>query len=150
MTIAELRRRYQGINIEMLIGDAFDSAKESIEQFNRDQLEAGKLSTGEDIGEYGGWYREWRIEMGLQVDYVDLKINGKFHNTIYARRDGMEYEIFSTDEAGKVQSLIYGGNGVRKGGFGETIFGLTNENKDEVKLLTRDTIIEIIEQVMNI
>jgi hypothetical protein len=150
MTIAEAHRRYHSINIDMLINDAFAGAKETIEQFNREQLEAGKLSTGEDIGEYGGWYREWRIGMGLQVDYVDLKVTGKFHNSIYAKRDGMEYEIFSTDEAGKVQSLIYGGDGVRKGGFGEEIFGLTDENKLTVKGLTRDTLIEIIEQVMNI
>jgi hypothetical protein len=134
----------------MLINDAFAGAKETIEQFNREQLEAGKLSTGEDIGEYGGWYREWRIGMGLQVDYVDLKVTGKFHNSIYAKREGNEYEIFSTDAASKVQALIYGGNGVRKGGFGEEIFGLTDENKLTVKGLTRDTLIEIIKQVMNI
>jgi hypothetical protein len=150
MTIAEAHRRYHSINIDMLINDAFAGSKETIEQFNREQLEAGKLSTGEDIGEYGGWYREWRIGMGLQVDYVDLKVTGKFHNSIYVKREGNEYEIFSTDTASKVQALIYGGNGVRKGGFGEEIFGLTDENKLTVKGLTRDTLIEIIEQVMNI
>ena len=96
MTIAEAHRRYHSINIDMLINDAFAGAKETIEQFNREQLEAGKLSTGEDIGEYGGWYREWRIGMGLQVDYVDLKVTGKFHKSIYAIKEGNEYEIFST------------------------------------------------------
>ena len=86
----------------------------------------------------------------MQVDYVDLKVTGKFYNSIYAKREGNEYEILSTDTASKVQALIYGGNGVRKGGFGEEIFGLTDENKLTVKGLTRDTLIEIIEQVMNI
>lgn len=150
MTIAEAYRRYHAINIDMLINDAFEGAKETIEQLNREQLEKGLLSTGGQIGDYGGYYREVRGEMGLQVDYVDLKVTGKFHNSIYAKREGNEYEIFSTDTASKVQSLIYGGNGVRKGGFGEEIFGLTDENKLTVKGLTRDTLIEIIEQVMNI
>lgn len=150
MTIAEAYRRYHAINIEMLISDAFDSASEQIEQLNREQLEKGIKSTGEELGDYVGYYREVRGEQGLQVDYVDLKVTGKFHNSIYAKREGNEYEIFSTDTASKVQSLIYGGNGVRKGGFGEEIFGLTDENKLTVKGLTRDTLIEIIEQVMNI
>ena len=150
MTIAELRRRYHAINIEMLISDAFDSASEQIEQLNREQLEKGLLSTGGQIGDYGGYYREVRGEMGLQVDYVDLKVTGKFHNSIYVKREGNEYEIFSSDTVSKEHALIYGGNGVRKGGFGEEIFGLTDENKLTVKGLTRDTLIEIIEQVMNI
>ena len=150
MTIAEAYRRYHAINIEMLINDAFEGAKETIEQLNREQLEKGIKSTGEELGDYVGYYREVRVKQGLQVDYVDLKVTGKFYNSIYAKREGNEYEIFSTDTASKVQSLIYGGNRVRKGGFGEEIFGLTNENKLTVKGLTRDTLIEIIEQVMNI
>jgi len=150
MTIAEAHRRYHSINIEMLISDAFDSASEQIEQLNREQLEKGIKSTGEELGDYVGYYREVRVKQGLQVDYVDLKVTGKFYNSIYAKREGNEYEIFSTDTESKVQALIYGGNGVRKGGFGEEIFGLTDENKLTVKGLTRDTLIEIIEQVMNI
>jgi len=150
MTIAEAHRRYHSINIEMLINDAFNSASEQIEQLNREQLEKGIKSTGEELGDYVGYYREVRVQQGLQVDYVDLKVTGKFYNSIYAKREGNEYEIFSTDTASKVQALIYGGNGVRKGGFGEEIFGLTDENKLTVKGLTRDTLIEIIEQVMNI
>ena len=150
MTIAEAYRRYHSINIEMLISDAFDSASEQIEQLNREQLEKGIKSTGEELGDYVGYYREVRVKQGLQVDYVDLKVTGKFYNSIYAKREGNEYEIFSTDTESKVQALIYGGNGVRKGGFGEEIFGLTDENKLTVKGLTRDTLIEIIEQVMNI
>lgn len=150
MTIAEAYRRYHSINIEMLISDAFDSASEQIEQLNREQLEKGIKSTGEELGDYVGYYREVRVKKGLQVDYVDLKVTGKFYNSIYAKREGNEYEIFSTDTDSKVQALIYGGNGVRKGGFGEEIFGLTDENKLTVKGLMRDTLIEIIEQVMNI
>ena len=150
MTIAEAHRRYHSINIEMLINDAFNSASEQIEQLNREQLEKGIKSTGEELGDYVGYYREVRVQQGLQVDYVDLKVTGKFYNSIYAKREGNEYEIFSTDTASKVQALIYGGNGVRKGGFGEEIFGLTDENKLTVKGLIRDTLIEIIEQVMNI
>lgn len=150
MTIAELNRRVQSIDLAALKTDAFDAVKDDIVIFNREQLEKGKKSDGDDLGDYGGYYREMRGEAGYQVDYVDLKRTGKFYESIYARLEGEEVEIFSTDNAEKVQALIFGGNGVRKGGFGEEIFGLTDENKDKTKQLTTDEIITVFKYITNL
>lgn len=168
MTIAELRRRYQSIDLAALKTDAFDAVKDDIVIFNREQLGKGLNAKGEKIGDkppynfpkYFEKHEKHRIKQGLQVEFIDLKWGGKFYESIYAKKEGENVEIFSDDNLSKVNALMYGGGSegdskcgcqsVRKGGFGEEIFGLTNENKDEVKLLTRDTIIEIIEQVMNI
>ena len=150
MTIAELNRRVQSIDFAALKTDAFDAVKDDIVIFNREQLSKGKNANNEDLGDYGGYYREMRGEAGYQVDYVDLKRTGKFYESIYARLEGDEVEIFSTDNATKVQSLVFGGNGVRKGGFGEDIFGLTDENKQKTKELSIKEIIAIVKQVTNL
>ncbi len=169
MTIAEAYRRYHSINIEMLINDAFDSASEQIEQLNREQLEKGITSTGEKLGDkapfyYPGYFdghKQHRQLLGLQVGHVDLKMTGKFYESLFVELDGVKYSIMSNDDPAKVEALMYGGGksggqslcgcqSVREGGFGEEIFGLTDENKLTVKGLTRDILIEIIEQVMNI
>ena len=150
MTIAELHRRVGSIKIEDLQNDAFESVREKAEELNREQLEKGLNAKGEQIGEYGGFYREQRATDGYQVDYVDLKVTGKFHKSIYAKKEGEDVEMFSDDNAQKVQSLLKGGNGVRKGGFGEEIFGLTNESKEITKEMARDTKIEIIQEVTNL
>jgi len=168
MTIAEAYRRYHSINIEMLISDVFDSVSEQIEQLNREQLEKGLNAKGEKIGdkppynfpEYFEKHKTHRINKGLQVGFIDLNWEGKFYKSIYAKKEGEYVEIFSNDNLSKVNALMFGGRGegdskcgcesVRKGGFGEEIFGLTDENKLTVKGLTRDILIEIIEQVMNI
>lgn len=150
MTIAELNRRVKSIDLNALKTDAFDAVKDDIAIFNREQLAKGKNANNEDLGDYGGYYREMRGEAGYQVDYVDLKRTGKLYESIYARLEGDTVEIFSTDNAEKVQSLIFGGNGVRKGGFGEEIFGLTDENKDKTKQLSTDEIINIVKYITNL
>jgi len=150
MTIAELNRRVQSIDLAALKTDAFDAVKDDIVIFNREQLAKGKKSDGEDLGDYGGSYREERANAGYQVDYVDLKRTGKFYESIYAQLEGDEFEIFNTDNAEKVQALIFGGNGVRKGGFGEEIFGLTDENKEKTKELSTDEIITIVKNITNL
>ena len=150
MTIANLYRRVGNIKIEDLKNDAFESVKEKAEELNREQLEKGLNAKGEQIGEYGGFYKDTRFNQGLQTDFVDLKVTGKFHKSIYAKKEGEDVEIFSDDNGEKVQSLLRGGNGVRKGGFGEEIFGLTNESKEITKEMARDTIITIIEEVTNL
>lgn len=150
MTIAELNRRVKSIDLNALKTDAFDAVKDDIAIFNREQLAKGKNANNEDLGDYGGYYREMRGEAGYQVDYVDLKRTGKLYESIYARLEGDTVEIFSTDNAEKVQSLIFGGNGVRKGGFGEEIFGLTDENKDKTKELSINEIINIVKYITNL
>ena len=150
MTIAGLYRRVGSIKIEDLKNDAFESVREKAEELNREQLEKGLNAKGEQIGEYGGFYVDEREKKGLQTDYVDLKVTGKFHNSIYVKKEGEDVEIFSDDNAQKVQSLLKGGNGVRKGGFGEEIFGLTNESKEITKEMARETIIDIVKEVTNL
>ncbi len=150
MTIAELHRRVQSIDLNALKTDAFDAVKDDIAIFNREQLAKGKNANNEDLGDYGGYYRTERAEAGYQVDYVDLKRTGKLYESIYARLEGDNVEIFSTDNTEKVQSLIFGGNGVRKGGFGEEIFGLTDENKQKTKELSIKEIIAIVKRVTNL
>ena len=62
-----------GNNISKMIAD-----------FNRGQLKEGKDAYGIDLGTYGIWRTEQREERGLQTDFIDLKFEGNFHESIYA------------------------------------------------------------------
>jgi len=150
MTIAEYYRRIASIDREALIRDVFDEVKPEIIKYNKEQLSKGLDSKNESLGDYGGYYREYRGELGLQVDHVDLKVTGKFYETIYARLEGEEIEIFSSDVASKVQAIIYGGEGVREGGFGENIFGLIDENKNKINKIANKKIVEIINDILSL
>lgn len=150
MTIAELHRRVQSIDLAALKTDAFDAISDDIVIFNREQLETGIDAHGEQLGDYGGGYRLEREQAGYQVDFVDLKRTGEFYRSIYARLEGETVDVFSTDDETKVKALIFGGNGVRRGGFGESIFGLTDENKQKTKELSIKEIIAIVKRVTNL
>jgi hypothetical protein len=168
MTIAELNRRLQSIDLAALKTDAFDAVKDDIVIFNREQLAKGENSKGEKIGDkppynfpkYFEKHEKHRIKQGLQVEFIDLKWGGKFYESIYAKKEGEDVEIFSDDNLSKVNALMYGGGSegdskcgcqsVRDGGFGEEIFGLTDENKGKTRELSIDEIIRIFKQITNL
>lgn len=60
------------------------SVKDSIAKMNRKQMLKGEDADGDDLGEYGIWRTEQREERGLQTDFIDLKFEGNFHESIYA------------------------------------------------------------------
>ena len=153
MTIAECARRVRAIQIDMLIQEVFDNVKDLIAEMNAEQMEEGKRADGVMIGDpnpnYFGVYEIFREKKGLQTRFIDLKIDGTFHKSIFAELiSSEEFRIFSSDDSQKVEELLYGsppdkkGFKVRAGGFGELIFGLTEENKIKIKEITRDIIIE--------
>ncbi len=59
------------------------SVAQIIADFNRKQLLEGRDATGKDLGEYGVWRKEQREEKGLQTEFIDLKFEGKFHQSIF-------------------------------------------------------------------
>lgn len=153
MTIAECARRVRAIQIDMLIQELFNEVKDLIAGMNTEQMEEGKRADGLMIGDpaphYFGVYEIFREKKGLQTRFIDLKIDGTFHRSIFAELiSNEEFRIFSNDDAQKVEELLHGsspdkkGFKVRAGGFGELIFGLTEENKIKIKEITRELIIE--------
>lgn len=117
-----------------------------IVKMNQDQLAAGITAESDQIGDKAPFYhpgyfdghKQHRQLLGLQVDHVDLKMTGKFYESLFVELDGVKYSIMSNDDPAKVEALMYGGKSggqslcgcqsVRKGGFGEDILGLTYDN----------------------
>jgi|2_EtaG_2_1085320.scaffolds.fasta_scaffold36238_2 hypothetical protein len=63
--------------------DCFQNEGKGVAYFNRKRLSAGEDAEGKDLGEYGVWRTEQREERGLQTEFIDLKFEGKFHESIY-------------------------------------------------------------------
>jgi len=146
-TIREMLNRFDLVNSEMknIVNDIAIELTPEIVEYNQKQLSVGKTSEGKNIGDKEPYYKTdyfpkhegHRKGKGLQVDFIDLKWSGKLYNSLFPEFDFTKYKILSNDNPSKVNALMYGGRGgsstcgclsVRDGGFGEEIFGLTQEN----------------------
>ena len=133
-----------------------ESLQEDISELNREQLSKGITSDGKKIGDkppfnhpyyFPGHYAH-RVEKGLEVGFINLKWSGKFYDSIFTEVKNRNVTIFSNDDRSKVNALMYGGSSglkslcgctrVREGGFGEQIFGLTNENKTKIRDIVKN------------
>ena len=120
-----------------------------IVKMNQDQLAAGITAESDQIGDKAPFYhpgyfdghKQHRQLLGLQVGHVDLKMTGKFYESLFVELDGVKYSIMSNDDPAKVEALMYGGKSggslcgcqsVRKG-IWEDILGLTTTMQNTYK-----------------
>lgn len=153
MTVREALRRVKEFVEEMpiIVEQIGDELAPGIVTMNQEQLSKGITSEGEMIGDkppynhpgYFEGHKEHREEMGLQTNHIDLKVTGKFYNSLFPEFRGPLFNVLSNDNKDKVYALMYGGESgdfsicgcrsVRDGGFGEEILGLTDENASEIE-----------------
>lgn len=151
-TVREMLNRFEFINdnIQSIVNDIAEELTPKIVEYNQKQLSEGKTSEDKKIGDKEPYFKTnyfpnheaHRISHGLRTDLIDLKWSGKLYDSIFPKFEFTKYQIFSNDNPNKVNALMYGGKGgsgpcdcmeVRKGGFGEEIFGLTETNETEIK-----------------
>ena len=165
MTIAEASNRMTTVmqGLEQAINDSVDNSLPEIANMNREQLTKGLTSDGKEIGDkppfnYAGYYdsyAEYRDKMGLQTDFIDLNITGKFYESIFAKRNNEKITIFSNDDPAKVEALMHGGGPpgslwkVRRGGFGEQILGLLKSNKNKIQKKIYIDILFFVKKITN-
>ncbi len=67
--------------VEYMNGSGFSTL---VSKLNALQLSKGEDANRKDLGEYGAWRTQQRAEKGLQTDFIDLKFEGNFHESIFA------------------------------------------------------------------
>lgn len=102
--------------LDKYISSGLRANKETIANYNRDQLERGIDSEVRDLGTYHdfNYKNRWRP--------VDLKLTGDFHMSIKPQFGGMSFEMTSNDE--KADML--------KDKYGDGILGLSTEDIQEL------------------
>lgn len=146
-TVREMFNRFTDINENMksIVNDIAIELTPQIIEYNQQQLSVGISSDDTKIGDKSPYFKtdyfrkheKHREDKGLQTNFIDLKWSGKLYNSLFPEFDFTKYKILSNDDPSKINALMYGGEGgssscgcmsVRDGGFGEEIFGLTQDN----------------------
>lgn len=120
VTIAEMRRRFERVDITLLTSNAMGESSEDIVQMNRDQMYSGETKDGERITpEYTPLTVFLKNQEGKPSDRVTLNDTGAFYRAMYLRIIGDTFEITSAD--GKTSDLV--------SKYGRDVFGLNAENR---------------------
>ena len=135
MTIAEAVRRHEAAmnGLDNAISDILNEVEDDIVKMQQDRIFAGELVGGGPIvPEYSMLTKVYKAIKQQPYDHVTLKDTGSFHANIFAAQFGDKLLIDSNDDK-SVELQEY---------YGEDIFGLTKENKEEIqpeanKLLVR-------------
>lgn len=107
------------------------SLQNIIETMNRGQLKEGEDATGKDLGEYGAWRKAQREEVGLQTDFIDLKFEGNFYESIYA-----EGKMKNNKPAISIDTTSpEDWNAIREDDRFKDALGLNQENRDKVGMM---------------
>lgn len=116
----ELRRRFEKIPVDKIVGYALLPEMSEIERLNRKQMEAfGIDSTGSSIEpEYKRTTVRIKKAKGQESDFVTLKDSGDFHGSIRAKLFKNKVRITSSD--GKAPMLFQK--------YGESVLGLAPFN----------------------
>ena len=136
MKLSELRKRSNQFvkNLPKIIGDVIDY-NEDLEQLNKDQLEAGKLSNDQSIRpSYNPGYAIWKKNNYPQsfAGHVNLKLDGNLYNNLEIRVRGNDYELFS--------NVPYAARLSDK--YSDKIFGIAPSNQNKAKAITTKLIAE--------
>jgi len=122
MTLHEMQRRLDKFEILQEVRLTIEETAETIADFNRKQLFAGKRSTGTDIKpEYAAFTILIKDQKGQPTDRVTLKDTGEFYEDIEVDVNSETFELISTNE--KTEDL--------KAKYGQRILGLSDNNKSE-------------------
>ena len=142
MTIAEACRRVDrainGIENE-IINDIIPAVESDIVNMQTMRLFEGKNADGTDITpEYSFQTLDYKLRHNQPTDRVTLKDTGAFYSQIFAKAyDSEEILIDSNDD--KSDDL--------KEKYGESIFGLTKENKSEIKEETTTLLVDYLKEI---
>lgn len=127
-TIAQLLKKVQAVNIELIASESIDNTKEVLKTKQRDQLFHGLDSTGKPINKkyQNNKYARVKNEMnplpGLGVP--DLKLTGSFYNEMFVDVRSSSFVLDSADQKSGNLQVKYGTN----------IFGLgPNAKKEYIK-----------------
>lgn len=113
-------------NSERYFKRAMIESREEILDLNTAQLEQGKDSKGNFLAAYAlDTYAQFKQSLNSAPPFgiPDLKLEGDFHEGFVLIDEGNEFRISSTDA--KTGELVQG--------YGEDIFGLTEESLNEIR-----------------
>lgn len=119
VTVAEMLRRFNRVDLVTLTAEAMEQNEARIVYLNQTQLLEGKRKDGSSLGTYRPLTIQKRLEKGRQVNFVDLFDDGNFQDNMKLIMRGRDYNIQSSDWK----------NDMLQDKYGESIFGLSAENK---------------------
>lgn len=108
--LKQLRRRFEKIPVDQIVGYALMPEMGEIERLNIKQMEAqGIDSTGESITpEYTRNTVRIKAAKGQENDFVTLKDSGKFHGSIRAKLFKNKIRISASDSKAPILFQKYG------------------------------------------
>ena len=109
-----------------------NSTSKIIGDYNREQMLEGEDADRKDLGEYGAWRTTQRAEVGLQTDFIDLKFEGNFHESIYG-----EGKLLSAAKPAVVISTTSpeDWNAISEDERFKKALGLNQNNRDKVGMM---------------
>lgn len=124
-TIPEMKRRVESIRLRERVPEIIQSNAAELIDYNQKQMfERGQKANNEPIGYYNSIpYALQKNQMNPKPGMmrVDLKLTGAFYRGMWLSVDRTSFELDSRDsKASKLKSK-----------YGDTIFGLSDENKAE-------------------
>ena len=140
MTIAEACRRMQRVvdGLDDAIDTILNNVEPDIVKMQTDRLQQGIFVSGNPIyPDYKPYTVAEKLRKEQDAEHVTLRDTGAFYNAIYAARIGDEVIIESGDE--KNDELVEK--------YGEGIFGLTKEDKPDIKEKTTDGLVEYVKDI---
>lgn len=137
VTIMEMFRRFDSIDLTELYANAMENYPDEIAQLNRDQLWEGIDSKGNSITPPYTAMTKWLKEQkGQPWDRVTLRDTGQFQSKLHLVIQGDMYDLKSDDS--KEASL--------KAKYGDDIEGLTDANKEETENIVHNDVVHQIAQ----
>ena len=130
MTISDMLTRLEAFNLYREAADVLMNNEQEILSLNKEQLMDGVDKENVKLRDYHfPWYADFKSRLNSK-GVTDLKVTGAFHNGFAISLVGdNKYQIFSRDS--KNNMLVNGWtgrNGVSVPGYGQKIFGLTEES----------------------
>ena len=122
--LENLKDKIENLPIKQFLGEAVEENEAFITDLNAEQMYKGQRADGSEIEpEYKNLTRQIKQMKGQPFDRVTLRDTGSFQRKIEIETDRDGFDIFSTDH--KEKDL--------KEKYGNEIFGLTKESKQELK-----------------
>jgi len=128
-------------NIDKFILSAIEDTAQQLEEVQRDQMRIGENAEGKDIGKLRNRnYAKRKKAKGGKARFgvADLKNTGDFYDGIIAKVENKIIELTSTD---KKTDLL-------EDKYGEVIFGLNENSKEDYILILVPVVIEKINKYM--
>jgi hypothetical protein len=125
---------FKGLDMNVIVQQAFITNEEKILDVNRQQLDQGKDAKGDSLGKYRNFKYKNRFEP------VDLKLTGDFRNKMTMTEGKKSSEIFSQDQ--KNDKLVKR--------YGKDIFGINKQYQSNVAEIVRPTIGTIIKEKLKV